>query len=69
MTRGDLGLEAEKIALLLKEKYPDLNPLTIQFPDLARYVGDLDGIPADTEPNTPLLESIQLAWLEEIADR
>lgn len=61
--------EAEKIALLLKEKYPDLNPLTVRLSDIRVYMADLQGCPSVPDTGDVFLESVQMAWLEEIQEQ
>ena len=54
------------IALALSEKYPEVDPTTIRFTDLYRWVLDLEAF--DDEPTRSgekLLEAIQMAWIEE----
>ncbi|SIT06510.1 Fe-S cluster assembly protein IscX [Neptunomonas antarctica] len=54
------------IAIELIEKYPDVDPLTISFPDLYQKVMDLDEF--DDDPGRcgeKILEAIQMAWIEE----
>lgn len=58
--------DAEDIGILLAEKFPDTDPLTVRFTDLHRYVIELPHF-AD-EPNASnegKLEAIQMAWYEE----
>lgn len=58
--------DPEEIAIRLAETYPDLDPLTVRFTDLHRYVtqlADFEGDPKDS--NESILEAIQMAWLEE----
>ncbi len=58
--------DAEDIALMLAEKFPDLDPLTVRFTDLHRYVTELPGFAADPRlSNEGKLEAIQMAWHEE----
>jgi FeS assembly protein IscX len=55
-----------QIAEELYDKYPDIDPLTIRFTDLHKWVCGLDGF--DDEPNRSnekILEGIQMAWIEE----
>jgi FeS assembly protein IscX len=55
------------IAIELYEKYPDVDPQTINFVDLHRWVCELDGF--DDDPNRSgekILEAIQMAWLDEL---
>jgi FeS assembly protein IscX len=51
--------DTEEIGIQLQEKHPDLDPLTVRFTDLHRYVTELAGF-AD--------EAIQMAWHEEFED-
>ena len=55
-----------RIAEELFEKHPEVNPLTVRFTDLHRWVCELDDF--DDEPsrsNEKILEVIQMAWIEE----
>lgn len=55
------------IAIELVDKHPDVDPKTINFVDLHRYVCELKGF--DDEPNRSgekILEAIQMAWIEEM---
>ena len=61
--------DPEGIALALVEKFPDLDPLTVRFTDLHRWVSELPGFADDPEgSNEKLLEAIQMAWLDEVED-
>jgi FeS assembly protein IscX len=54
------------IAIELDEKYPDVDPLSVNFVDLRSWVLALDDF--DDEPEHSgerILEAIQLAWIEE----
>ena len=60
---------AEDIGILLNEKYPGIDPLTVRFVDLHRYVLELSGFKADPkDSNEGKLEAIQMAWLDEYKD-
>ena len=54
------------IAAALYDKYPDVDPTTIRFTDLHRWVMELDGF-ADVADRSgeKILEAIQSAWIEE----
>lgn len=55
-----------RIAEELSDKYPDVDPLTVRFTDLHKWVTGLDGF--DDDPNRSgekILEAIQMAWIEE----
>jgi len=57
---------AEDIGILLAEKHPDVDPLTVRFTDLHRYVTELPEFKDDPKKsNEGKLEAIQMAWLEE----
>jgi len=61
--------ESEEIGIQLQEKFPDLDPLTVRFTDLHRYVIELDGFTGDPQKsNESKLEAIQMAWHEEHED-
>ena len=61
-----LWTSIEDIGILLSEKYPDLDPLTVRFTDLHKYVCELPGFADDPKKsNEPKLEAIQMAWYEE----
>ena len=58
--------KAEDIALELLEKYPGLDPLTVRFTDLHKYVTSLPNFKDDpAKSNEAKLEAIQMAWYEE----
>ena len=62
-------LDSEDIGILLHEKMPDVDPLTVRFTDLRRWVTSLDGFADDPEAsNEAKLEAAQMAWLEEYRD-
>ena len=55
------------IAIELVDKHPDVDPRSINFVDLHRYVCELEGF--DDDPNRSgekVLEAIQMAWIEEL---
>ena len=58
-----------QIAETLYDKFPDIDPKTIRFTDLRRWVMELPGF--DDDPNhsgEKILEAIQAAWIEEAED-
>ena len=60
----------EDIGILLSETHPELDPLTVRFTDLHRYVTELPGFGGDPKAsNEGKLEAIQMAWHEEVQDR
>ena len=61
---------AEDIGILLVEKHPDVDPLTVRFIDLHRYVTELPEFKDDPKKsNEGKLEAIQMAWHEEFQDK
>jgi FeS assembly protein IscX len=69
MAREVTWNDAEEIGILLQEKFPDLDPLTVRFTDLHKYVTALEGFADDpAKSNEPKLEAIQMAWHEEYKD-
>ena len=62
--------DAEDIALALMDAHPDVDPLTVRFTDLHRYVTELPQFTDDPKgSNEKILESIQMAWLDEYRNR
>ena len=54
---------------LLFERYDSLDPLTVRFTDLHKWVMDLEGFEGvATGSSEKLLEAIQMAWYEEWKD-
>jgi len=61
--------DTEEIGMQLAEKFPGLDPLTVRFTDLHRYVTELEGFADDVKKsNEARLEAIQMAWCEEFKD-
>ncbi len=66
MPREILWTDAEEIGIQLQEKFPVVDPLTVRFTDLHRFVTELEGFADDpAKSNESRLEAIQMAWLEE----
>lgn len=58
--------DTEDIGILLFERFPETDPLTVRFTDLHRYVTELPDFGDDPKAsNEKLLEAIQMAWLDE----
>ena len=69
MPREIFWTDAEEIGILLQEKYPEKDPLTVRFTDLHKMVTELDGFSDDpAKSNEGRLEAIQMAWHEEFQD-
>ncbi|WP_298136788.1 Fe-S cluster assembly protein IscX [Acidiferrobacter sp.] len=59
--------DAEEIAILLAEQYPEVDPRSIRYTDLHRWVLGLDDFADDAaRSGEKLLEAIQMAWIEEV---
>lgn len=55
-----------QIAEALYDKYPDVDPLTVRFTDLHRWVCELEDFDDDPKRSgEKILEAIQAAWIEE----
>ena len=61
--------DAEEIGIQLQERHPEIEPYTVRFTDLHRYVTEIPGFRGDPAKSTePLLEAIQARWNEEWED-
>jgi FeS assembly protein IscX len=70
MNRPLTWTSTEDIAIALTDTHPDVNPLTVRFTDLHKWVMALDGFNDDAKnSNEKKLEAIQMAWNEEWNDR
>jgi FeS assembly protein IscX len=62
--------DAEDIGIELSEKHPEIDPISVRFTDLHRYVTELPDFAGDAQAsNEGKLEAIQMAWHEEYQDR
>ena len=62
--------DPEDIGILLSEIHPELEPLSVRFTDLHKYVIALPGFKDDpTKSSEAKLEAIQMAWHAEFRDR
>jgi FeS assembly protein IscX len=62
--------DAEDLGIALSEKFPDVDPLTVRFTDLHRWVTELDDFADDPKSsNESTLEKVQMAWLDEYRTR
>jgi FeS assembly protein IscX len=60
----------EDIAIALADKFPDVDPLTVRFTDLHKWIVELPGFSGDPlKSNESKLEALQMAWHEEFQDR
>ena len=54
------------IAIELNDKFPDVDPMHVNFVDLRNWVLELDEFDDDPEHSGErILEAIQIAWIEE----
>jgi FeS assembly protein IscX len=59
----------EDIALSLYEEHPDVDPLTLRFTDLHKWITELSDFKDNPEASSEgKLEAIQMAWYEEWKD-
>jgi FeS assembly protein IscX len=62
--------DAEDIGILLSEAHPEVDPLTVRFTDLHKFVNELPDFKDDPrKSNEGKLEAIQMAWHAEFLDR
>ena len=62
--------QIDDIAFALFEKFHDVDPLSIRFTDLHKWICELDGFNDDPgASNEGKLEAIQMAWQKEFTDR
>ena len=58
--------DTQEIAIALYEKFPDLDPTTLRFTDLHKWVMELEGFADDpNRSGEKILEAIQAAWIDE----
>lgn len=56
-----------EIAIALADKHPDVDPRTVNFVDLYRWVLELPGFSDDPKRSgEKILEAIQMAWIDEV---
>ena len=56
----------EDIAIALTDRFPDLDPYTVRFTDMHKWITELDDFNDDPNASTEgKLEAIQMAWYEE----
>ncbi|MGA7381954.1 MAG: Fe-S cluster assembly protein IscX [Terriglobales bacterium] len=62
--------DATNIGIELSQTHPELDPLSVRFTDLHRYVTELPDFKDDPkQSNEGKLEAIQMAWHDEFMDR
>jgi FeS assembly protein IscX len=61
--------QVDDIALELYDAHPDVDPLTVRFTDMHKWITALKNFGDDPTKSTEgKLEAIQMAWLEEYKD-
>ena len=69
MPRKLTWTDTEDLGILLWERFPDVDPLTVRFTDLHRWICELEEFGDDpAASNERRLEAIQMAWYEEYQD-
>ena len=59
-------LDVLDIAIELNDRFPDMDPQWISFPDLHKKICNLDNFIGDPQKsNEKILEAIQMHWIEE----
>lgn len=54
------------IAIALSEAHPDVDPRTVRYTDMHAWICALDGFAGEPQAsNERILESIQMAWIDE----
>ena len=58
--------DTQEIAIALYEKFPDVDPTTLRFTNLHKWVMELEGFADDpNRSGEKILEAIQAAWIDE----
>lgn len=58
-----------ELGIAMAERYPNLDPLSVRFTDLHRWITELPSFRDDPlASNEKLMEAIQMAWLDEVRD-
>jgi FeS assembly protein IscX len=58
--------DSQRIAEALYDKFPDIDPLSVRFTDLHRWICALEDFADDPQrSNEHILEAILMAWIDE----
>lgn len=58
--------DTREIAISLSEAHPEVDPQTVRFTDLHRWISELEEFDDDpTRSGEKILEAIQMAWIDE----
>ena len=61
-------IDTREIAIALADAHPEVDPLTVNFVDLHRWVTELEEFDDDPKRSgEKILEAIQAAWIEEVS--
>lgn len=61
--------DSQRLGEMLFEKFGTLNPLTVRFTDLHKWVVELEEFRGQSDKsNEKILEAIQMAWYDEWKD-
>lgn len=61
--------DSREIAEALYDKFPTVDPKTVRFTDMHRWICELDAFDdAPQQSNEKILEAILLVWLDEFAE-
>ncbi len=61
--------DTRDIAIALAETHPDTDPQWVRFTDMHKWICELENFADDPQKsNESILEAIQMAWIEEVAD-
>ena len=61
--------DAEEIGIRLVEEHPGVDPLSVRFTDMHTWITALPDFKDDPKKsNEKILETIQMAWLEEFKE-
>ena len=59
-------VDSRDIAITLAERHPDVDPKSVRFTDLHRWVIELPGFDDDPKHSgEKILEAFQMLWIEE----
>jgi FeS assembly protein IscX len=60
--------DIDDIAIALAETHAEVDPLTVRFTDLHRWVMEIEDFDDDpNRSNEKILEAIQAAWIDEVS--
>lgn len=61
--------DIEDIGIALAEEHPGVDPLSVRFTDLLKWISELEDFADDaSKSNEAKLEAVQMAWLEEVRE-